>query len=286
MSRSKQSTNLASISSSNLMELPVPVPPEAVQHQLLAFLDRETTRIDALIEKKTRLIELLREKRRATVASLVKNGLPRPLKYVCAFMTSGPRGWSERLSEVGTSVFVQSGDLTDDMSIDFGTASRVTVPLDAEAERTALKAGDVVVCITGAKTGRVALVPPPSTPTYVNQHLCLIRPDRSKVLPAYLALILHSSAGREYFDFAQYGLKDGLSLEDIGNAPIPLPSLDVQGDAVAAANRASLAIGQLITATLKSIDLLCERRATLVTAAVTGQIDVRTGQRAAALEPA
>lgn len=75
MGRAKQSTNLASISSSNLMELPVVVPPDVVQRSLLAYIERETVRIDALIEKKTRFIELLREKRQALITQAVTRGL-------------------------------------------------------------------------------------------------------------------------------------------------------------------------------------------------------------------
>src|SRR3990167_4167723 len=75
MGRSKQSTNLASISSTNVMELPVVVPPEDELPKVLAHLDRETARIDGLIEKKTRFIELLREKRQALITHAVTKGL-------------------------------------------------------------------------------------------------------------------------------------------------------------------------------------------------------------------
>ncbi|MGE4240069.1 MAG: hypothetical protein AB7E83_06405, partial [Ramlibacter sp.] len=82
MGQAKQSTNLASISSSNLMELPVPLPPVPVQQALIATINRETARIDALIEKKTRFTELLREKRQALITQAVTRGLdPRvPMK--------------------------------------------------------------------------------------------------------------------------------------------------------------------------------------------------------------
>jgi type I restriction enzyme, S subunit len=63
ISRSKQSTNLASISSSNLMDLLVPIAPNSETEEILNFLDRETAKIDALIAEQQRLIELLQEKR-------------------------------------------------------------------------------------------------------------------------------------------------------------------------------------------------------------------------------
>lgn len=97
MGRAKQSTNLASISSTNLMELPVPVPPVDEQRQRLVFIDRETARIDALIEKKTRFIELLREKRQALITLAVTKGLDPsvPMKDSgVAWLGRVPEHWS------------------------------------------------------------------------------------------------------------------------------------------------------------------------------------------------
>ena len=73
--RSKQSTNLASISSSNLMDLPVPVAPIVESTQILNFLDYETAKIDALIAEQHRLIALLQEKRQAVISHAVTKGL-------------------------------------------------------------------------------------------------------------------------------------------------------------------------------------------------------------------
>jgi restriction endonuclease S subunit len=209
MGRAKQSTNLASISSTNLMELPVPVPPELVQRRLLALIANETARVDALIEKKTRFIELLREKRQALITHAVDGSQRRPLKYAIHFLTSGPRGWSDAIDADGAALFVQSGDLTDQMKLAYQQAARIDVAVSAEAQRTRLRGGDVVVCITGANTGRVALADEPPCQAFVNQHLCLIRPNRDVLAPAFLALVLHSTIGRDYFEQRQYGLKEG-----------------------------------------------------------------------------
>jgi type I restriction enzyme S subunit len=65
MTRSKQSTNLASISSTNVMELPLLLPPEAEQEAILMFVDAETARLDALAAEATRAIALLKERRSA-----------------------------------------------------------------------------------------------------------------------------------------------------------------------------------------------------------------------------
>ncbi len=71
MGRSKQSTNLASISSTNVMELPVPVPAEAEQLEILKILGQQSLRLDTLIIKTERSIELLKERRSALITAAV-----------------------------------------------------------------------------------------------------------------------------------------------------------------------------------------------------------------------
>ncbi|WP_432258020.1 restriction endonuclease subunit S [Cupriavidus sp. TMH.W2] len=75
MTRAKQSTNLASISSTNIMELPLVLPPRIEQSSILQFLDRETGKIDALIAEQEQLLTLLAEKRQATISHAVTRGL-------------------------------------------------------------------------------------------------------------------------------------------------------------------------------------------------------------------
>jgi type I restriction enzyme S subunit len=71
MGRSKQSTNLASISATNIMELPVVLPPESEQHAILAFIDSEITKLDSLRDEAQRAINLLQERRSALIAAAV-----------------------------------------------------------------------------------------------------------------------------------------------------------------------------------------------------------------------
>ena len=71
MTRSKQSTNLASISSTNVMELPLLLPPETEQEAILMFVDAETARLDALAAEATRAIALLKERRSALISAAV-----------------------------------------------------------------------------------------------------------------------------------------------------------------------------------------------------------------------
>ena len=273
------------------------IPFLAEQCNIAKILDRETTRIDALIEKKSRFIELLQEKRQALLTQAVTKGLdPNAnlkdsgvkwlglvpehwdilrLKHISAFITSGPRGWSDFINDDGNEIFLQSGDLNDNLEILPNTAKRISAPTGAEAKRTLLEENDIVVCITGANTGRVALVKTTSSPIYINQHLCLIRLQAHRLLPKYLTLLLSSHSGRSYFNFTQYGLKEGLSLTNIATFPIMLPPYEEQQKICKYIDSINLKYNSLITATQRSIELLKERRTALITAAVTGQIDLR-----------
>jgi len=283
--------------------LTVAIPSPAEQSAIAAFLDQETGKIDELVAEQRRLMELLKEKRQAVISHAVARGLNpaaplkpsgidwlgdvpkhwdvRRVKSVSTFTTSGPRGWSERVVEEGH-LFVQSGDLNDSLQVEFATTKRVQVEADAESSRTRLRDGDVVVCITGAKTGNVAVCVSVPEPAYVNQHLCLIRPSE-KVQPVFLGVLLKSKIGQTYFELSQYGLKQGISLEDVREAPVLLPPLAEQAEIVSFLGAQTAKFDNLTAEAQRAIDLLQERRTALISAAVTGQIDVRrlAGKKAA-----
>lgn len=278
-----------------LGEIPCPIPPPADQATIATFLDRETAKIDALVEEQKHLIELLKEKRQAVISHAVTKGLNptapmkdsgvewlgkvpthwdvRRVKAASTFLTSGPRGWSDQISEKGA-LFVQSGDLTETLGIDFNNVKRVVAAEDAESKRTQLKVGDVLVCITGAKTGKVAVCEQIDEPAFINQHICLVRPAAS-LRSTYLGAYLHSAVGQRYFELAQYGLKQGLSLENVKHAAVPLPPLEEQDHIIDHVRRFACELDDLTEAVTRSIALLNERRTALISAAVTGKIDVR-----------
>lgn len=276
-------------------EFTLPCPPPSEQSLIANFLEQETAKIDALIQKQQQLIELVREKRQAIISHAVTKGLNQDalktpsqvdeigeipshwkilrVRHVSAFTTSGPRGWSERISELGR-LFVQSGDLDESLQIDFDNCKRVNVEDGAESARTLLANGDIVVCITGAKTGNVAVCEGLEEPAFVNQHLCLIRTN-SSILPRFLGLLLKSMIGQTYFEKSQYGMKQGLSLEDVREAPVLLPPISEQREILSFLDSEAAKFDELYESSETAIHLLQERRTTLISAAVTGRIDVR-----------
>ena len=274
----------------------VPLLPMDEQEAIANFLDRETARIDKLIAEKQTFIKLLKEKRQALISHVVTKGLnpnvkmkdsgiewigdvPEHwtacrLKQISNFITSGPRGWSDLIEENGDSLFLQSGDLNNNLGLELAKAKRVTPPEGAEGIRTKLLCGDVVVCITGANTGRVALTQSLDETVYINQHLSLIRPISEKIRSKYLAYFLASEAGSKYYAITQYGLKEGLSLKNISETPVAFPKLEEQRLIEERMDKEMEKFNLLTDATLQSIDLLKEHRTALISAAVTGKIDV------------
>ena len=278
----------------------VPVPPLSTQRAIAAFLDRKTAAIDALIEKKQKLLTLLAEKRAALIHRAVTKGLDpnvpmkdskidwigrvpehwevKRLKTMAKFTTSGSRGWAEYYTEdASNSVFLQSGNLGRHLDVDLSTCQRVNPPFGAEGERTLVKLNDVLVCITGARTGAVAVATDPILPrAYINQHVCLARLMPEAAHPLFIGLSLSSDLGQAHFQMVQYGgTKQGLGLDDVQNCWLAVPPRAEQ-EAVATQVwtelRHSRRAERLVE---RTIDHLREYRQALITAAVTGQLDIQ-----------
>jgi type I restriction enzyme S subunit len=288
-------------------EFLLPTPEIEEQTQIAAFLDYETARIDTLIDTQEQLIALLKEKRQAVIRHAVTKGLNPDapmrdsgvewlgevpahwevvrLKHVTGFTTSGPRGWSDLITESGEDLFLQSGDLDYKLGLRLDSAKRISPPRNAEGVRTRMRDGDVVVCITGANTGRVAVAEALHEAVYVNQHLSLVRPLQHRVAPRFLATILASSPIRTYFAVKQYGLKEGLSLTNVAEAPLCVPPIDEQAIVIDYLRGVEERLDGLERAANAQVELLRERRTALISAAVTGKIDVRNWKPPASVDP-
>ncbi len=291
------STALPSMTQADLLNHPAAIPTKLEQTQIARFLDHETARIDALIEEQQRLIELLKEKRQAVISHAVTKGLDPTVpmkdsgvewlgevpahwvvsrvKNVVSFITSGPRGWSDYINESGEDIFLQSGDMDSRLNVLFDKVKRITTPDGAEGVRTRVREGDVFVCITGANTGRVAVVKELPGISYVNQHLGLLRPQVFSCDSRYLGYALSSANCQTYFSVEQYGLKEGLSLTDLAEAPIMVPAIAEQVALVNSIEEQLSNLDRLSVDAERAVELLTERRSALISAAVTGKIDVR-----------
>lgn len=263
-----------SVSREDLDGMPVPVPPMSVQVAVADHLDAEVARLDQLVALRGRTIALLHERRSAFITATVGRGTTMPVRRVVSMCTSGPRGWGDLVAESG-SRFIRSANLSR-TSIRIADDPSAFVPAQAspEARRSALQVGDVVVGITGANTGWVGVAEDRHVGAYVSQHVAILRP--AGVLPEWLAYSIASDHGQRLLLASQYGgTKTQLGLEDLRELLIRVPPAEHQIVGLTALRRTDEATQAVVAKTEAQIRLLLARRTAAITAAVTGQVEIR-----------
>ena len=274
----------------------LPLPPLPEQQAIAAFLDRETARIDALIARKERLLELLGEKRKAIISQAVTRGLDasvpmkdsgvewlgqvpegwavQRLKNLSRFVTSGSRGWAEFYADSG-STFIRIGNLQRrSIDPDLSDIQYVNVPAGSEGERTRIQDGDVLISIT-ADLGSVAAAGVNLQGAYVSQHVALVR-LQSGINPRWLAYAVMGDTAKSHFKMASYGgTKIQLSLEDVRETPVFVPPPAEQQAIALYLDTQAAKLDALRQKMKQSVEKLSEYRTSLISAAVTGKIDVR-----------
>lgn len=285
---------LPRLSVGNLARLEVPIPPLGEQRAIVDYLDRETARIDTLIEEQQRLIEMLRERRFALRVNVALQGTAPSVQV------ESPLPWAQRLPidwrvvpltsvarlESGHTPSRSREDWWQDCYIpwvslhDVGmmrgvkylerTAQEISEAGLANSSARMLPAGTVVLS-RDATVGRTAIM---GVPMATSQHfaawVCGPLLD-----PEYL-WVLFSDAMQPFFDSFQNGSTiRTIGMGDLKAFRIPLPPLDEQRHIVAHLDEETAKIDALIAESERFVELVRERRAALITAAVTGQIDIR-----------
>ncbi|MFJ6133525.1 restriction endonuclease subunit S [Janibacter terrae] len=266
-----------SLKFSDVARLPVLLPPWIDQVAIVDFLDRETARIDTLIEEQQRLIEMLRERRVAAVErSIAMLDWTVPFKSVATLIQTGPFGSqlkSDEYEDGGTPIINPSHMVAGEIVPDPRVA--VSAPKAQELGRHALMGGDLI-CARRGDLGRCAVVDESSAGYLCGTGSALVRVDPDRIDAPFAALVFSSRRNRDALALASVGsTMDNLNSDIIGALRIPLPTLAEQRELVATVNEQTTKIDELIAETERFIELSRERRAALITAAVTGQIDVR-----------
>lgn len=259
----------------DLEQLRVPLPPIAAQRAIADYLDTETTRIDALIAKKRRLGALLATRRLAAIDNGVAcdTGFVQ-VRHLVSRLTSGPRGWADFASGTGTPFIRITNIQRDSIELDMTDTLLVEPPRTAESRRTAVRTGDVLVSIT-ADVGSVGVAREEQAGSNVSQHVALLSPIRAAVEPDWLAFAVRSSRARAQLDSGQYGgTKTQLSLGDVASLRVPLPPIEVQRERLRSLHATLVATDRCGGALAAQIDLLKEHRQALITAAVTGELEI------------
>lgn len=261
------------ISPLDIGELRVPLIPLRDQWRLAEYLDVETHRIDSLIAKKRRMIQLIETRFGTFVDVTVDAGSEVEARRLTSLITSGPRGWSEVAGESGLP-FIRSANLRyNSLALHISNLEYVNVVPSAEAHRSQVREGDVLIGITGANAGWIAIVSEDLALGYVSQHVAIMRP--SNVLSEWLAFSFFGRRVQEQLLAGQYGgTKLQLGLQELGGTRVFVPSLLEQRAFVARMKEADVHRQALTTRLAKQIDLLEERRQVVITSAVTGQLEI------------
>lgn len=280
----------------------IAVPPPAEQSAITAAIDRETARIDALIAKKTRFIELLKEKRQALITHAVTKGLDPTVKMKDSgveWIGEVPKHWGvAQLGKVSTSRC--DGPFGSGLKSDHYAATGVRVVRlqnigwaefkGRDAVYVALEywrgelggghsviPGDVLIAGLGDDNnplGRACVAPSDIGKAMVKADCYRFRIG-ARAMPEYVALSLSATARAECGFLATGATRDRLNLSLACARVIPLPPITEQREVVCAIGVRTSLIDLLLDRTECSITLLKERRSAFITAAVTGQIDLR-----------
>jgi type I restriction enzyme S subunit len=282
-----------------LGRIELPAPPEREADRIAAFLDRETAKIDALLAEQRRLIGLLKEKRRAVTSRVIAKGLSPPARWKPSgveWLGEVPAHWQigrcGYYAAIVPGFLFQSARFTKDeretkllRGINVGV-SRIKWDETVYWRRSQgdgldayeLKGGELVMGMDRPWIGegvRVAKVEPRDLPCLLLQRVAALK--AGPLLDSdYLLHLLSSEMFVAHFSPATTGISvPHISTDQIADFVIPLPPLAEQRQIVEYLAGEHGKLDALTAESQHAVDLLQERRAALISAAVTGQIDVR-----------
>lgn len=291
------------INASALVKLKSVIPPPEEQATIAATLDRETARIDALVEKKTRFIELLKEKRQALITHAVTKGLDpnakmkdsgvewigqvpehwevKRLKHLTSQCQNGVWG-DDPLEDGSDTLCIRVADFDRDNNAVINNPSTYRQISKEHQDSRLVSKGDILLEKSGG--GEQTLVG--ANVRYMGEE--------PAVCSNFVAVVKTSeraeSGWLNYLMASMYALKinqrsikqstgiQNLDSEQYLHEGIAAPSIEEQASIAATLDRETARIDALISKAEQSITLLKERRAAFITAAVTGQIDLRGKQ--------
>lgn len=274
------------LSLDDIAEMVMTAPPLAEQHAIAAFLDRETAKIDALVEAQRRLIELLKEKRQAVISHAVTKGLDPSTQMKGSgveWLGRVPAHWEViPIRALFRFVKRQNGDELDVLSVyrDYGVISKASrddnnnvTPEDLSKYQTVYP-GDLVVNKMKAWQGSLG----------VSRLKGITSPDYAVFEPVhageadYLHLLLRSQLLPDVYRLISNGIRLAqwrLEPDKFKELKVPWPPIVEQRAISDELTRTARDMERLALKAEVAISLLEERRAALISAAVTGKIDVR-----------
>ncbi|QBG49309.1 restriction endonuclease subunit S [Verrucomicrobia bacterium S94] len=266
------------------------------QRAIASFLDRETEKIDRMIGKQERMIELLKEKRQAVISHAVTKGLnPNvPMKDSgIEWLGEIPEHWDIRtISRSTTKItngyvgptrgilfengvpYIQATHIKKGV-VNFDDAYFVRKEWSNAHSKSILREGDVLIVQTGAGTGDVGLVS--NNEEGYNCHaLIILAPRKGVISGGFLSEVLQSHYGySKLYSIRTGGMHPHLNCSEVQYVKVPVPPRYEQDAIMEFIKAETSKLDRLGAKAKQAIELMKERRTALISAAVTGKIDVR-----------
>ncbi len=285
----------------NFSQVSLPVIPDDEQKSIARFLDHETAKIDTLIEKQQQLIQLLKEKRQAVISHAVTKGLNPDVPMRDSgveWLGEVPEHWEvKRIKHLSTLIskgttpstiggdFVDSGvrflkaeNIGKSLSVSSSPEFYITKEVNLQISRSQLEDDDVLVIIAGATTGLSSILEKELLPANTNQAVSFIRPIQKNHSILIARWLSTEFSQRIIWMGAVQAAQPNLSMEDLGNIPITIPPIQELLQIMEKVDAKLSKLDMLISKAQSAIEFMQERRTALISAAVTGKIDVRNWQ--------
>jgi type I restriction enzyme, S subunit len=275
--------------------MPLTIPPLVEQTCIAAFLDSETAKIDGLVAEQQRLIDLLKEKRQAVISHAVTKGLnpaapmkPSGIEWlgdVPAHWETGPlkRYWAATDCKHLTADFIEDGIPLVSIRevqgrwVSFENAKCTTETFYEqliEGGRNPIP-GDLIFS-RNATVGEVAQVPDNPPRFAMGQDVVLLRKLRRDFSSDFMYHVIRSPIITQQLAVMMIGSTfKRINVEEIRSFQVPTPPAGEQSQIARFLESETQRFDALTAEAQRAIDLLQERRTALISAAVTGQIDVR-----------
>jgi len=286
----------------DLMSFPIIIPSISEQKIIADLLDTETYKIESLIGEQLSLIELLREKIQAVISNAITKGIDPTVELIDSgveWLGKVPKHWKLTSIKYNSTIIGRIGfrgytkeDIVDegdgaitlspsnliDGKISLNSCTFISWEKFHESPEIQIAPGDVVMVKTGSSYGKVAIFDNSELPDItINPQLVIFK--KIKVDSQFFFYFLKSNYVSSLIKSSNTGgTIPTLTQEFLGNIKIVIPSNEEQELIVDYLNKKNNEFNILIKESEKVINLLGERKSSLISAAVTGQIDIRDYQ--------
>ena len=291
-----QST-IGNVNGQKYSNLYISIPPNSEQKQIVSFLDHKTQKIDELIEKTEKKIELLKEKRTSLINHCVTKGLNPDVELKDSgveWIGEIPSGWE--VSKFNFYVQLRHGyqfrdyDFTDEGIriikitqlhkngyLDISNCSFIDYSRLGDFTDIVVRENDILMCLTGGTIGKIIRVGKVNEPLLQNYRVGHFSPKkRDKITDDYLFWLMSSDVinGQIFYEIRETG-QPNIGMDDFGRMKICLPPISEQTQIVGYIDEQTQKIDSTIEKESQRIGLLKEYRQSLISEVVTGKIDVR-----------